>query len=213
REHVQQRRLADVRIARERNRRRLGAPPLLAPRRALALELLQATPELSDAPPREPAVGLELRLTGAACADAATEPLEVLPHATHARKVVFELRELHLQLSLGARRVLREDVEDQLRAIDHSRVERVLEEPLLRGVQLVVDDDALGSLVAEAFLQLFELALADVRALRRSGAMLHDFANGLDACGAGKLFDLGELVAGVCALSQYREDEPALGLR
>ena len=212
-ERVQQRRLADVRVAGERDRRRLGAPPLLAPRRALALELLQAPPQLRDAPAREPAVGLELRLTRAARADAAAEALEVLPHAAHAREVVLELGELDLQLSLGARRVLGEDVEDQLRPVDDARVERVLEEPLLRGIELVVDDHALGSLLAEALLQLLELALADVGALRRPGAMLHDFADRLDACGAGKLLDLGELVAGVYTLSQYREDEPALGLR
>ena len=54
--------------------------------------------------PCEPAVGLELRLARAARADAAAEPLEVLPHAAHARQVVLELRELDLELALGARR-------------------------------------------------------------------------------------------------------------
>ncbi len=38
---VQERRLADVRVARQRDRGRLGALPLLAPRRALALDRLQ----------------------------------------------------------------------------------------------------------------------------------------------------------------------------
>ena len=74
----------------------------------------------------------------------------MLPHASHAREVVLELRELHLQFSFCARRVLREDVEDQLRPVDHPRVERVLEEALLRGIELVIDDHALGALVAEA---------------------------------------------------------------
>jgi hypothetical protein len=45
----------------------------------------------------------------------------VLPHAPHARKVVLELRELDLQLALGAPRMLREDVEDQLRPVDDTR--------------------------------------------------------------------------------------------
>ena len=74
-----------------------------------------------DAAPRDPAVGLELRLARAARADAAAEPLEVLPHAAHARQVVLELRELDLELALGADGVLREDVEDQLRAVDDAR--------------------------------------------------------------------------------------------
>ena len=98
----------------------------------------------------------------------------MLPHAAHARQVVLELRELDLQLPLGARRVLREDVEDQLRAVDDARVERVLEVALLRGIELVVDDHALGARLREALLQLLELALADVRALRRTRAVLHD---------------------------------------
>ena len=97
--------------------------------------------------PRDPAVGLELRLARArACRRrprarrAAAEALEVLPHAAHARQVVLELRELDLELALGADGVLREDVEDQLRAVDDARVERVLERALLVGLELVVDE-------------------------------------------------------------------------
>ena len=62
----------------------------------------------------------------------------MLPHASHARDVVLELRELDLELALGADGVLGEDVEDQLRAIDDARRERVLEAPLLRRRQLIV---------------------------------------------------------------------------
>ena len=60
------------------------------------------------------------------------EPLEVLPHAAHAREVVLELRELDLKLALGADGMLREDVEDELRPVDDARLERVLEHALLR---------------------------------------------------------------------------------
>ena len=94
----------------------------------------------------------------------------MLPHAPHARQVVLELRQLDLELPLGAHGVLGEDVEDQLRPVDHARVERVLEVALLRRVELVVDEQALGLAVGEALLQLLELALADVGALRRAGA-------------------------------------------
>ena len=124
--------------------------PLLAARRALPLDVLEPPLEQRDPPACEPAVGLELRLARAARADAAAETLEVLPHPAHARQVVLELRELDLQLALGRDGVLREDVEDQLRAVDDSRVERVLEVALLRRVELVVDDHALGARLAEA---------------------------------------------------------------
>ena len=72
-------------------------------------------------------VALELRLAGAAGADAAAQALEVLPHAPHPRQVVLELRELDLELPLGADGVLGEDVEDQLRPVDDTGRERVLE--------------------------------------------------------------------------------------
>jgi hypothetical protein len=42
--------------------------------------------------------------------------------------------------------------------------------------------------------------------------VLHDSAYGRDARGAGELRQLGELLVRVEALSQHREDEPALGL-
>ena len=67
----------------------------------------------------------------------------MLPHPPHPREVVFELRELDLELSLGTDGVLGEDVQDQLRAVDDPRLERVLERALLRRAELVVDDQDL----------------------------------------------------------------------
>ena len=99
---------------------------------ALALERPEPPFEERDAGTCEAAVGLELALARAARADPAAEPLEVLPHAAHAREVVLELRELDLELALGAPRVLGEDVEDQLRPVDDAGAEGVLERSLLR---------------------------------------------------------------------------------
>ena len=109
--------------------------------------------------------------------------------------------------------VLGEDVEDQLRAVDHTRVEGVLQEPLLGRVELIVDEQALGARFLVALLQLLELALADVRALCGPAAALHDLSDRLDARRPGELLDLGELVGDVRTLPEHREDEPALGLR
>ena len=64
----------------------------------------------------------------------------MLPHATHARQVVLELGELDLELSLGARRVLGEDVEDQLRPVDDAGGQGILERALLRRLELAVDE-------------------------------------------------------------------------
>ena len=83
-EGVQERRLARVGVARERDDRRLGTAPGLALRVPPALELLQTPAQLADPAACEPAIGLELRLAGAAGPDAAAEALQVLPHAAGA---------------------------------------------------------------------------------------------------------------------------------
>ena len=100
----------------------------------------------------------------------------MLPHAPHPRQVVLELRELDLELALGAARVLGEDVEDQLRSVDDARLEQVLEAPLLGRVELVVDEQRLGLGLGEGVLQLLELPLADVCARVRAGAGLDERA-------------------------------------
>ena len=168
--------------------------------------------EERDAAAREAAVGLELRLARAAGADAAAEALEVLPHPAHPREVVLELRELDLELSLGADGVLGEDVEDQLRAVDDPRLERVLERPLLRRAELVVDDQHLCLGVAVRLLQLLELPLADVRARVGEPPVLDDPADRLDLRRPRQLLELGELVGAVDPLREHGDEEPTLGL-
>ena len=185
----------------------------LAPSRAVRAQLAQATAQKRDAPIRHAAVALELRLAGAARADAAAEALEVLPHPAHARQVVLELGELDLELSLGGDGVLGEDVEDQLRPIDDTGGERVLERPLLHRIELVVDEQHLGIVVAVGRLQLLELALADVPARVGVCAPLDDLGDRVDAGGARELAELRELVVEIGALWQHREQQPTLGLR
>ena len=136
----------------------------------------------------------------------------MLPHAAHAREVVLELRELDLELALGRDGVLREDVEDELGPVDDAGLELVLEQPLLRRRQLVVDEQHLGLRAAVLLLQLVELPLADVAAGIGLRAVLDDACDGLDARRPGELLELPELVVGIDGLAEHGEDEPALGL-
>ena len=175
--------------------------------------LAEPPPQEGDASVREPAVGLQLRLAGAARADTATEPLEVLPHAPHSRQVVFQLRQLDLELALRGHGVLGEDVEDQLRPVDDARRERVLERTLLRRVQLVVDEEHLGIEPVIHVLQLLELALADVGSRVGRLPSLDEFADRRDACGSQQLAQLAQLLALVHPGAQHGDDESALGLR
>jgi hypothetical protein len=132
--------------------------------------------------------------------------------STDPRQVVLELGKLDLELPLGRDRVLGEDVEDELRPVDHPRVERVFEVALLYGIELVVDEEALGARLGVERFDLLELSLADVGALRRAGPALHHTAHWHHARGARELLDLGQLFVGIHSLCQNREDEPALGL-
>jgi hypothetical protein len=136
----------------------------------------------------------------------------VLPHAPHARQVVLELRELDLELALGAPGVLGEDVEDQLRPVDDPRGERVLELALLSRGEVVVDEERLGTRLLERARELGQLPLADVGPLIRPGALLEDLADRLHARGPRQLAKLAELLRGIDVRPQHGDDETPLGL-
>ena len=72
-----------------------------------------------------PAIGFELRFARAPRADAAAQPRQsACADPDEPRHRVLQLRELDLQLAFARARAPREDVEDQLRAIDDLPVER-----------------------------------------------------------------------------------------
>ena len=91
-------------------------------------------------------------------------------------------------------------------------VERVLERPLLRRLELAVDEQDLRLRVAVDLLQLFELALAHIGARIGACTLLHELADRLDTRGAGKLAKLTQLLLGVGGLWENGQDEPAFGL-
>ena len=136
----------------------------------------------------------------------------MLPESAHPGQVVLELRELDLKLSLSRHGMLGEDVEDQLRPVDHARLEGVLELALLHRRELVVDQQRVGPGAREGFLQLDELSLADVGAGLGPCRSLDQFCDGLDPGRTRELLQLAELAVGVDPLRQHGDDEPALGL-
>ncbi len=214
RQRIQKRRLARVRVAGERDHGGGRRAPPFALGVAAALELAKPLLEDADPPAGEAAVGFELRLAGAATsgAHAPTRSLQVKPHAPHAREVVLELRKLDLELSLCSDGVLGEDVENELGPVEDTRVERVFEAALLARVELGVDDDALRARLGHGLLQLRELALPDVGAWVGRRPVLDDLAHRLHPGRAQELARFRELVAGVGALLQHGDQEPALGL-
>ncbi len=181
-ERVQQRALARVGVADERDVRQRRPLALGAHHRAGALHMLQTTAQRGDAVAGQAPVGLDLGLPRSTRADPAAEALQVGPQAAHAREVVLQLGQLDLQLALGAGGVRGEDVEDDGRAIDDRHAERLLEVALLACAQLVVAGDHVRVALMRGLLGLGHLARAEVgvrvRLLAALDHLPHDFHAG-----------------------------------
>ena len=129
---------AGVRVTNQRDQR----PPVAAASAPLfrtpAPHLLQAAAMALDVFDDAASVELELLLAGSMHADTALLALKMRPHPAQARQQVLELRKLDLQAPLGGARVLGEDVENHLGAVDDLRAKHLLEVASLRGGQLLV---------------------------------------------------------------------------
>ena len=123
-EPVEERGLAGVGVADERDRGQVAAASSLALRVARRAELAQVAFETLDPAEQPPPIDLELRLTRAAGADATTLLAELGTATAQAREAVTKLRELDLHRTVLAGRVLGEDVEDQRDAVDDVDVEQ-----------------------------------------------------------------------------------------
>ena len=88
---------------------------------------------------------------------------KAVPRAGEPRQQILELRELDLPLPFPRSRAAGEDVEDQLRAVDHLPIEALFDVAQLRRRQLVVEDDDIGSHPRAFRRELVELAAADER--------------------------------------------------
>src|SRR5262249_15256944 len=128
---------------------------------ALARDLAQAFLELADAVAHAAPVGLELALAGPATADSAGEPAHVLALADEQPHAGAQLGQLHLEPAFAAARVLGEDVEDQLRAVDDARLHQLGDVADLHGREVAVEDHQVDAALPRAQHQVLELAAAD----------------------------------------------------
>jgi hypothetical protein len=133
-----------------------------------------------------PAVGFELRFTGTACPDAAAQLRHLHAAPSQSGQHVFELRQLDLQLSFARFRVPSKNIEDELRAINHALMQDAFDVALLRGRQVVVEENQIGFRRSGCFGNLLELAAPDQRGRIRTVAPLQQFADDDRACASGQ---------------------------
>ena len=113
------------------------------------------------------------------------------------RQQVLELRELHLQLAFARPRPPREDVENELRAIDDLPADLLFDLPKLRRRQLVVEHDDVDVGLGGGGGQRGDLAGAEKRRGIRLRALLQHAQHHLGARGLGQAGQLVERSLGI----------------
>src|SRR5262249_19595090 len=144
-QRVQQRRLAGVGIADDRRRFELGAAPAGALLPALHADLRDLTIQVTHAFANPPALDFDLLLAEPASRPHSPTPPADLPvvrvGADQAGQQVVQPRRFDLEAALVSTGVLGEDLEDDLGAIEDTRLDRQLQVALLARAQVFVGDD------------------------------------------------------------------------
>jgi len=118
------------------------------------------------------------------------------PLPSKSRREIAELRDFDLQLALEGARALREDIENQLTAIDDAKVEFLLEVAGLRGAEGVIENRERRAMLLSELADLGGLALTDKGArVGRLEALANDIGD-FSTGGFGQRFEFGNRVLG-----------------
>ena len=215
-QRVHQGRFAGVGVADERDGRVGHFEPALALDRARALDVAQAHAQARQPFAHAAAVNFELGFAGSARADtsaagagAAGLARQMAPLAGETRLQIAQLRDFDLQFALERARALREDIENQLAAIDNAELELVFEIARLRGAERVVEDRERRAAFVGEFADLGGLAASDEGARVDVFELLLDLAGDFGAGACGQRAEFGErIVAGdTDGRSQFNTDQ------
>ena len=170
---------------------------------------------MGDAVARAAAGDLQLGLAGSPPADATGEAGEGVVLLAEAREHVLELGELDLELAVAGLGALREDVEDELRAVDDLEVGDRRDGRHLRGREVAVEDEHVGVALEGAEHHLVELALAEHEARVDLIAHLGDLVDDDHTRGAGELAEFTQGVfdeVGLALVGDVNEHRAAVVL-
>src|SRR3954471_5188084 len=147
---------------------------------------------MAHAPVNLPAVSFKLSLTRPAGADATAQLRHLNTPPSESRQHVFQLRQFDLQLSFAGSSVLGEDVEDELRAVDHSDIDYFFDIALLRGGEVVVKQNQIGRHGGYRCCNLRQLPASDQRRRVRTVTVLQEVADNFGARTSSKSLEFVE---------------------
>src|SRR5438876_739237 len=178
RERAHQGGLARVRVSDERHAgETLALPPPGALRLVLEAHSVELFLQLGDAVADLAPVELAVRLAAAASAGAAAPPVlrpGLLGGFAHPRRHVAQARDLDLRARVARARVPVKDFEDYQRAVHHLAADLLREVELLRGRNLVVDEDDVHGVLLTQEAQLLPLPGPEIRPRLDPRALLRE---------------------------------------
>ena len=188
---VEQRGLAGIGVA---DQRHLPTPPTatLCPLgRSVLVHLPQISLEPVHPPHQPPPIDLELGLTRSPRPDATRLLRQAMAASAQPGKAIAKQRELDLCPAFWAPCVLGEDVEDHRSAIDGGATEDLLEVPLLRRAQIVIEHHRVDIVDEAELVELLGLSRAEERRRVRVILSLDDPVDDVRAC---RRHERGELI-------------------
>jgi hypothetical protein len=162
RQRVEQRRLAGIGVANQRNAEHIATHPRLALHATLARQLGQALLQQLDPIAKQAAVGLQLLFTRPPHADATALPFQVSPAANQPGRQMLQLRQFDLQLALGARGPQGKNIENQTGAVDDAAFQQAFQIALLGRRQIMVENYQISLTRRHHGTDLVDLAFASI---------------------------------------------------
>ena len=163
REPVEQRRLAGVGVADQRDDRVWNVLAAGAMQRSRLLDGLEIALDADHPLLNEASVGFDLRFAGTAeKAEAAALAFQVGPGTHETRLLVIQMREFDLQRALGGARAPAEDLQDQPGPVDNLGLEFFLEIALLHRRKRSIHHDEVDLLVLHPLREFGDLAFAEI---------------------------------------------------